>query len=115
VRPQPHPHKPEERKQSKVEQAQAQRAVHLLEVQDTVKLMDVDWGRRQVYRLLDRAGLIYGDAQVEENLWNPNAMTMSRDVGRRGVCWRMDHIIRRHCPEQWNTMLLEHRQQQTGR
>lgn len=107
----PHPHKPEERRALERERAAAERASHLLEVEDTLKLMGEDWGRRIVYRLLDRAGLIHGDAMLEENLWNPNAMVMSRDVGRRNVCWRLDHIIRRHCPELWNTMFLEQRQQ----
>lgn len=103
----PHPHDTRGKEAHRRQQKEAVEREQLLEVEDLKKLMREEWGRRIAYRLFERAGMIYGDAQLDEELWNPNSMTMSRDVGRRGVMWRADHLIRRHCPDLWNTMLLE--------
>lgn len=70
-------------------------------------LMSSERGRRIVHDLLERAGVLFGDAMVDDGGFNPNAMTMARDAGRRSVVWRLDQMIRRHCNELWTVMRLE--------
>lgn len=70
-------------------------------------LMSSERGRRIVCDLLERAGVLFGDAMVDDGSFNPNAMTMARDAGRRSVVWRLDQMIRRHCNELWTVMRLE--------
>ena len=78
-----------------------------MEAEDVKWLMGTERGRRTVWGLLDRAGLIFGDAMVDDGSFNTNAMTMARDAGRRSVVWRLDQLIRLHCPDLFIVMRQE--------
>lgn len=108
----PHPHKPQETRALAEAQRQRLLRLHQQEVEDIGLLMGVDWGRRIAHRLLDRARLLtVSDLQAEDEIFNPNAMQMARNAGRRDAMWRFDDIVRKQFNDQWNTMRLEHREQ----
>ena len=96
-----------EHRQRKEETAAAQRQRLERERIDIGEQMGTEAGRRNAYRMLNRAGLIYGDAAVEENLRNTTVTLMTAAVARRQVAWRFDQIVRRHFNHLWLQMLEE--------
>lgn len=94
----------------KREESAVERKQHFeQEKADVIAQMGTDLGRRNAYRMLTRAGLIFGDAAVSENLLNPTITFMTAACARRQVAWRFDHIVRRHCNPLWLQMLEENK------
>lgn len=106
-----HPHDIRGQAQSLAQAEDRRKARLAQELADVGNLMAEPWGRRIAWGLFNRAGLIYGDAMQEEGVFNPNSMTMAHTTGRREVMWRIDHVVRRHYPGEWNLMLQENANQ----
>ena len=100
-----HPHPHDLKGQALSERArkahEQQRLVE--EVNDVKELMSTACGRRNVHRLLDRAGLL-----GPLHLFNPNSMTTAFDLGRAEALTRLDWLVRKHCASEWAQMLSEH-------
>lgn len=67
-------------------------------------LMSEPHGRLILWDLLERAG---GAGEIVQ--FNPNAMTMAYESGRKGVVHRLQELARRNCPAQWELMVTENR------
>lgn len=65
-------------------------------------LMSEPAGRLILWDLLERAG---GAGEIVQ--FNPNAMTMAYESGRKGVVHRLQELARRNCPAQWELMVAE--------
>ena len=72
-----------------------------------VWLMSGPKGRRFVYRVLDRAGVL-------RTSWVPNALQMSMLEGQKQVGYWLFDMIQRLCPEGFNTMMQENRKNGRG-
>ena len=108
TRVQPHPHDARAKLQFR-EDLERDIARRLQEELDELEWALADRrGRALIFRVLDRSGLIFSDAMEDDPLFNPTVSIMHRDIGRRQVGWRMDHLIRRHFPDQWQRMIDEH-------
>ena len=102
-----HPHKRGAKELAIAEGEQKENARLMQEIEDIGLLMGEKWGRRLAFEILERSGLIFDDAMPDDGLFNPTVSVMHKDVGRRQVGWRWDHLIRRHFNHLWILMLEE--------
>lgn len=85
---------------AKAEQARRNKLERETEVDDLKWLMGSKRGRRIVWGLLERAG-------VFRLTFNTNAMTMAFQEGCRNAGLYLIAMINTHCPEQYQAMLQE--------
>jgi hypothetical protein len=104
---QPHPHKADEKAAFVEEDRRLEHASLVAEINDVSWQMSTEQGRRIAFGFLDRAGLIFGDADIDEGLFNTTVGLMTAKCAKREVAWRFNHLAIRHCPEEWNTMVDE--------
>ena len=79
----------------------------IAEINDVAWQLDTEQGRRIAFGFLDRAGLIFGDAEVDEGLFNTTVGLMTAKCAKREVAWRFNHLAVRHCSADWNKMVDE--------
>jgi hypothetical protein len=68
---------------------------------DFKRLMSCKWGRRIVWRILDRAGMF-------KLSFNTNAMMMAFNEGRKNEGLYTQALIHTLCPELYHVMVREH-------
>ena len=71
---------------------------------DFIWLMSNAGGRRLVFRLLERAGVM---RTVFDPAAKDVAITMAYAEGRKSIGYRVLDLISRHCPEQYARMMKE--------
>lgn len=85
---------------AKVEQARRAKIERETEVEDLKWLMGSKRGRRIAWKQLDRAG-------VFRLSFNTNSMQMAFNEGNRNAGLQLLAMINTHCPEQYQAMLEE--------